>query len=136
MLVSAALTRSLLLLQAIDAAASLPAGDAETAMSALNAMMTNWESSGLAMGWSNVSVPDATLPILDEDEEAVVYNLAVRLAPYYAIPAAMPGIADMAKTFLAELRRRRLVEMPLRLNSDLPCPERGGFWNIYLDGPA
>jgi len=135
-LVSTIINRSLRLLGAIDPAADTPALDSQTAIVALNSMCTRWEANGLAMGWANVDAVDDTMPSPDEAEEAIVYNLAVRLAPEYAIPAAMPGIADMARQFLSELRRDRIVEMPLTLSHSLPASLRGGQWDITNDDYA
>lgn len=132
-LVSQIVNRALRLLEVIDANQATPARDSQTAMEALNGMVTRWEANGLALGWSNVSAVDATLPLPEEALEAVTFNLAVRLAPEYPLPAALPGIVDLAKHLLSELRRDRLTEMPLRQNSDLPASERGGRYNIYTD---
>ena len=93
-------------------------------------MLTRWEANGLALGWANVDAVDDTMPSPAEAEEAIVYNLACKLAPEYAIPAAMPAIADMARTALMELRRDRITEMPLTLDCSLP---RMQYFDIYND---
>lgn len=134
-IVSAIINRSLRLLNAIDAGSATPALDSQTAIVALNAMLTGWESNGLAMGWANVATVDDTMPTLDEDEEAIVYNLAMRLAPEYPPPTTLPGTNDFAKQFLAELRRRRLTEMPLEMRTSLPPSQRYGHFNILTDEP-
>lgn len=134
-LVSQVVNRALRLLQVIDANQATPARDSQTAMEALNGMVTRWEANGLALGWSNVSAVDDTLPLPDEALEAVTFNLAVRLAAEYPLPQAMPGIADLAKSLLAELRRDRLTSAPITLASDLPRAESGGGWDIVNDVP-
>lgn len=129
------LTRSLRLIGAVDAMESLSAEDSVTALTALNAMCLRWEANGLALGWTAQTL-SGTMPSPDEAEEAIVYNLAVRLAPEYGVPEAFGIITDMARTFLAELRRDRLTEMPLRQASDLPTAVRQGYWDIYTDDGA
>lgn len=133
-LVSSIVNRALRLLNVIDANASTPARDSQTAIEALNGMLTRWEANGLALGWSNVSAVDDTLPLPDEALEAVTFNLAVRLAAEYPLPEAIAGISDLAKHLLSELRRDRLTEMPLKLASDLPRAESGGYFDIRTDG--
>ena len=93
-------------------------------------MCTRWEANGLALGWANVDAADDTMPSPDEAEEAIVYNLALKLAPEYAIPTAMPAIADMARTALMELRRDRITEMPIVMDTTLP---RAKHFDIYTD---
>jgi hypothetical protein len=135
MLVSAAINRALRLLGVLDVAESPAAEDSQTAIQALNSMVQRWEANGLAVGWANVSAPDDTLPVPDEAQEAVIYNLAVRIAPEYGMPSQMQYIASEAARMLSELRRDRLVEMPLVQCSDLP---KGlfGQWNITTDEPC
>lgn len=131
--VLAVITRSLRLLKAIDAASAAPAIDVQTGLEALNAMLTRWEANGLALGWANATLTDADMPTPDEAEEAIAYNLAVTLGPEYPEPSSWGEIKERARQGLAELRRDRLTEMPLRLASDLPptC----GRWNIFTDSP-
>jgi hypothetical protein len=133
-LVSAIVRGALLDLNAIDAAAAVPGQDMEDAIAVLNRMIRRWEASGLALGWSDVSAPDDEMPSPSEAEDAIIHNLAVRL-PGYAHPSDFGRVVDLAAEGLAELRRDRLVEMPLRVTNDLPCPENGGYWNIYTDSP-
>ena len=134
-LVSAVVRKTLLVLKVLDAAASVPSQGFEDTVADLNRMMTRWEANGLACGWSNVTAPDDTMPSPDEAELAIIYNLAILRANEYDTPSDFGLTVDLAKQYLSELRRDRLVEMPLRSSSDLPCPERGGVWNMYTDGP-
>jgi hypothetical protein len=87
------------------------------------------------MGWSNVSAPDDTMPSPDEAEDCIIHNLACRLQGY-ARPSDFSLVIEMARDGLADLRRDRLVEMPLTMTNDLPLAERTGWWNIYTDSPA
>lgn len=134
MLVSEVVNRALRLLGVQDANASTDAIESQTAIVALNAMCGRWEANGLAMGWASVSAPDDTLPAPDEASEAIVWNLALRLAPEYGKLQRARELMPDADRFLADLRRDRLTSAPVSLCSDLP---RGlsGHWNIYTDEP-
>jgi hypothetical protein len=131
-LVSSIVRSALLNLKAIDAASAVPAQDMEDAIAQMNRMCTRWEASGLAMGWSNVSAPDDTMPSPDEAELAIIYNLSILLQGY-ARPSDFSVVLEGAQTYLADLRRDRLMEVPLRMTSDLPMPERGGHFNCITD---
>lgn len=52
---------------------------ARDAIRALNLMMRRWEASGIALGWSDVVEMTDMMPVPAEAEEAIGYNLAVRL---------------------------------------------------------
>lgn len=117
--------RALRLLQIIDPAQAPSSLDYETGQTALNAMLTRWEATGLAMGWQNVANPSDELPSPPEAEEAIVYQLALRLAPEYGINP-MPAVVEGANRFLADIQRDRIVEMPLRQSPDCPLPYSWG----------
>jgi len=131
--VSAITTRALRLLGAVDANEALDAEDSETAILALNAMCRRWEANGMAMGWNDVANPSDTMPSPPEADEAIAYNLALRLAPEYQINPSAAVIA-YADEGLRALQRDRLVEMPLSLANDAPCGAGRGYgWNLYTD---
>ena len=132
-LVSAILNRAHRVLAINDAANALEALDAQTAIEALNAMCTRWEANGMAIGWANVSAVGDTMPSVDEAEDAIVYNLAMRIATEYGVTPSRE-VAMQAAQGLTELRRDRLTEMPIKLTSDLPSSR--GYWNIYTDEPV
>lgn len=68
---------------------------------------------------------DYTLP--DGAEEAIEYNLAVRLAPTYSV-AIPPDVGAMARSSLAVLKRSTYELV------DLPSPfARGGVYDIFSD---
>lgn len=132
-LVSEILNRSLRLLGVIDAAEATPSLESTTAIIALNAMLMRWEANGLSLGWANVSAVSDTLPSPGEAHEAIIYNLAVRLAPEYGVPQSYPILQQQARDSLSELRRDRLAASPLVVATDLPV---SGHWNIYTDSPV
>lgn len=132
--VSVVINRALRICKIIDIHDATPAVWTANAITALNQLVNRWEANGLALGWSDVTAPDDTLPAPVEAEEPIVYQLALRLNGESAGQMSDDDKGH-AKTLLAELRRDRLTEMPLKLASDLPCSERGGWFNIYTDEP-
>jgi hypothetical protein len=110
------------------------ADDFATGMLALNAMCRRWEANGTSMGWQDVANPSDELPAPPEAEEAITYQLAMRIAPEYSVepPAA---VTAGAVGFLNELRRDRMVANPLFQRSTAPGASAGGrpFYNILTD---
>ncbi|KQH74660.1 packaged DNA stabilization gp4 family protein [Xylella fastidiosa] len=72
-------------LRVLDANEAVEAEDATRAIRTLNLMMRRWEANGIALGWSEVASPDDLLPAPAEAEEAIGYNLAVRLRAGYGV---------------------------------------------------
>jgi hypothetical protein len=126
------ISRSLRLLSVLDPNTPASSVDIETGITALNSMLSRWEANGLAVGWASVTLGTDTVPLPAEAEEAVVYQLALRLRPEYGA-ALDPDEIVRAREALAELRRDRLVFAPLKGVSDLPS---GGHWNITTDEPV
>lgn len=106
------IARALRLLRVVDARQALSASDLSTGIVALNAMMQRWEADTLALGWSPVSSPDDALPVPQEAEEAVAYNLAVRLRPEYGATLE-PDVVQMARDGLDALLRDQIRSTPL-----------------------
>lgn len=128
-------TRSLRICKVIDAAQAPSSLDYETAQTALNAMLTRWEATGLAMGWQNVDNPSDALPLPPEAEECVAYQLAKRIAVEYGVMLS-PDVEQMASDFMNDLLRDRAVEMPIEPKLDVPWPDRyyygyGFGWNNW-----
>jgi hypothetical protein len=116
-------------LRVLDANGVVKPLDMRDAIRALNVMMRRIEANGLALGWSDVSEPTDELPLPPEAEEAIGYNLAVRLRAKYGCEIE-PDVIQMASAGMEALRRDRLVEMPL-------TPDRGpmypGRYNTLTD---
>ncbi|MBA2403174.1 MAG: hypothetical protein H0V66_00260 [Bdellovibrionales bacterium] len=125
-------SRALRILGVVDPGEPLDAGDAATAIAALNAMMRRWEANGIALGWSDVVQGSDELPAPPEAEEAMTFNLAVRLRSEYRV-AIEPDVIQMATDGLALLRRDVYITSPLMLN--IRMPGSAGRWNIYADEP-
>ncbi len=119
-------SRALRLLTVLDPHEAAEAEDFETGVMALNAMCVRWEANGIAIGWSSVANPADDLPSPPEADEALAYNLAVRLRPEYNVQIA-PDVIAIAREGLILLRRDRAIENPLRW--DRSC----GYYDIYTD---
>lgn len=100
--------------------------DMSDAIDALNAMVRRWEADGIALGWSPVSSPSDVVPAPDEAEEALIYNLAIRLAPDFGVDP-MPAVIGGANTFKAALERDQAVATPLRPILAVPEPADGNM---------
>lgn len=124
--------RALRLINAIDANEAPEAEDSDTAILALNAMCRRWEANGMAMGWNDVANPSDTLPSPPEADEAIAYNLALRLAPEYQTQPSSAVIVYAAEG-LRTLQRDRMVEMPLRQTTDAPRGFMAGRYDTLTD---
>jgi len=97
------ITRSLLLIGAIEAGDAPSAEDASTGLDGLNEMLHAWEREGIDYQHTDLALSDSLT--LDATQiEAVRYNLAVRLAPEYGAPASQE-ITAIAQRGYAALRR-------------------------------
>ena len=76
------ITRSLRLINAIEAGEVAQAEDVVDGLAALNEMCNGWENAGIHIGWSNVGQSDELL-VHDKYLEGIRYNLAFRLAAEY-----------------------------------------------------
>ncbi|GAA0260600.1 packaged DNA stabilization gp4 family protein [Rhodanobacter caeni] len=124
--------RALRLINVLDPNESPEAEDSDTAIMALNGMCRRWEANGMAMGWSDVSNPSDTMPSPPEADDAIAYNLALRLAPEYQ-QQPNGAVVAFAAEGLRELMRDRLVEMPLTQTTDAPVGFGRGRYDIRTD---
>lgn len=116
------INRALRLLGTLDANESPEAVDTQTAIEALNAMMIRWEADGISLGWSPVSAGSDTLPAPVEAEEAIAFNLAVKLRPEYGVTLA-PDVVEFARQGLARVQADVYALDYSRLTLDLPDGE-------------
>lgn len=119
--------RSLRALKVIDPKQPVKDVDMQTCIESLNAMMARWEPNGRAVGWSPVANPSDEVPIPPEAEDAVVYNLAVRVAPDY-VDNAPPNVLGLAQETLRELIRDVAVANPQSFD------RVGTYYDIRIDG--
>lgn len=71
------------LLRVVDANEAPEAEDYADGQRALNAMMAAWLVDGWDLGWTAVANPDDELTSPLWADEALIYNLALRLRPFY-----------------------------------------------------
>lgn len=115
-------TRSLRLIQVIDAVQPVKPQDMETAIEALNAMMVRLEADGLSQGWANVASPSDTVPIPDEAETPIAFMLAKWLAAEYGVqPSAL--VMEGATQGENALLRDQAVATPIRAIIAIPNPD-------------
>lgn len=117
---------ALMQLGVLDAEEAPKAVHMVDAMEAMNQMMARWEANGLSLGWSAVTTPTQDMPVPFEAEEAVIYNLAVRLRPAYNA-TLHPDVMQLAEMSLSALRRDVKVASPLRFERG------GGVYDVYTD---
>jgi hypothetical protein len=119
------------LLRVIDPNEAPEAEDAEGAIASLNRMMARWEANGYSVGWSPVSNPDDDMPTPVETDEAIMYNLAVRLRPFYGV-AVDPDVFNEARRLKSDVLADVFSSSPMSMEPGLP-----GFrcrYNIRSDG--
>lgn len=121
-------------LKVVDATETPEAFQVEDGMRALNLMMRRWEASGIAVGWVDVTSPTAALPAPAEAEEAIGYNLALKLRARYGV-AVDPDVVEFARSgklaLLADIASRDAA----RLCYDLPRGEAIAGGDFYTDTP-
>jgi hypothetical protein len=121
---------ALQLLGVVDANEAPEAEDAAAGVRALNLMMRAWEVDGLSMGWQDVATVTEELPAPPEAEEAITYNLALRLRPKYGV-VLEADVIQQARDGLATLNAQILSTEYNRLEyPDLPygTAQRNGSW--------
>lgn len=114
-------------LTVIDGHATPSAEDMAKGIEALNRMMRRWEANLLALGWSDVTGPDDDLPVPPEAEEAIGFNLAMRLRPRYGVPLGDLGdLPRTARDAYATLLRDQEVATPIQPIVEVPTPDWWG----------
>lgn len=92
-------------LRVIDADSAPAPSDTRDAIRALNQMMRGWEAEGLPLGWSDVSEPEQAMPTPPEADEALGYNLALRLTARYGVSLdeSVAGMAVAGRALLSAM---------------------------------
>lgn len=84
------------LLRVCSATEAPEAEDAQTAIRALNAMMAAWAVDGWELGWVDVADPADPMPTDEWADEAITYNLVLRLRSRYGV-ALEPEVVSLAE---------------------------------------
>lgn len=116
---------SLELIQVINPSQPVKAADMATGIAVLNQMMQRNEANGLALGWQPVSSPEDVMPIPDEAEMPLQYQLAVSLCPRYGVePMAM--VVGVGSSLMNDLLRDQMVATPIQPILDAPSADWRG----------
>jgi hypothetical protein len=110
----------------------------ESALRRLDAMMASWNALGIRLGYPLPSSPqfsdlDAQSEVPDSANEAIITNLAVKIAPGYG-KQVMPDTKSTAKETYNTLLSRAAVPMEQQLPSTMPAGAGNKPWRVY-DNP-
>lgn len=125
---------ALLLIQATDARQPVKAVDMASGIRALNRFVRRMEANGTAVGWMDVANPSDPLPLPPEAEPAVLYGLAIDLAPSYGT-TPLPAVIARASEYMNDLLRDQAVATPIQPILDVPFAESCGVRAGGLYGP-
>ncbi len=107
------------LLRVLDATEAPEAEDMETAISAMNMMMIRWEANGYSVGWSPVANPTDDMPNVPEADEAIMYNLAVKLRPRYGV-SIDADVFEEARRLKADVLADVFASSPMEMERGIP----------------
>ncbi|WP_337053994.1 hypothetical protein [Pseudoxanthomonas sp. USHLN014] len=122
---------ALALLRVTDASEAPEAEDMATGISVLNMMAKTWEAGGYTIGWTPVANPDDDLASAPEADEALIYNLAVKLRPRYG-QALEPDVVDQARRLKADVLAAVFAANPMEMPRGIPGWR--SRYNIRSDG--
>ncbi|HET6725884.1 MAG TPA: packaged DNA stabilization gp4 family protein [Gammaproteobacteria bacterium] len=127
---------ALQLIRVVDPAEALTDYQYNGGRRALNALLRRWEANGVALGFQPVDNPADPLTIPEEAEEAVAYNLAVRLRTLYGATLEQDVALGAQAGYAALLRDVYTAMPPIQIVSQ-PRPANwwGTGWTIQSGGP-
>jgi hypothetical protein len=105
----------------IDQIQAPSAEQAQDGLRMLNEMLADWEADGIRLGWHVVSDLEDVLPIEEQDERGVKYNLAVEICGDYGIEP-LPEVARRAEDTFARFAKTSSQEVVADL-SGLPMEQ-------------
>jgi hypothetical protein len=110
----------------------------ESALRRLDAMMASWNALGIRLGYPLPSSPqfseiDAESEVPDSANEAIITNLAVKLAPSYG-KQVMPETKATARETYNTLISRAVLPMEQQLPGTMPSGAGNKPWRVY-DNP-
>jgi len=109
----------------------------ESALRRLDAMMASWNALGIRLGYPLPSSPqfsdiDAESEVPDSANEAIITNLAVRLAPGYG-KEVRPETKATAKETYNTLLSRAAAPLEQQLPGTMPSGAGNKPWRVYDD---
>jgi len=108
------ITDALRLANVIDETENPSAEQGSTGLRTLNQLMAQWVGDGLQIGWYTVPTQATTLPIDQQDERAVKYNLALEFSGEYGTEP-MPNVKKIANDTHADLGKRYALDVQCSL---------------------
>lgn len=110
----------------------------ESALRRLDAMLASWNALGIRLGYPLPSSPefsdiDAESEVPDSANEAIITNLAVKLAPSYG-KQVMPETKATARETYNTLISRAVLPMEQQLPGTMPAGAGNKPWRVY-DNP-
>ena len=116
----------------------------ESALRRLDTMMAEWNAKGIRLAYPLPSSPqfsdvDTESEVPDSANDAIITNLALRLAPSYG-KQVMPGTLTAAKTGYNTLLSRATAPIEQQLPGTMPAGAGNKPWRVYdnafLRGPV
>lgn len=111
----------------------------ESALQRLDAMVATWNGKGIRLGYSLPSEPgnsdqDQDLSVPDAAVEALIYNLAIRLAPGYG-KTVSPDTKMIAASAYNQLIAQSVKPVEMQINPDfVPAGAGNKTWR-FVDDP-
>lgn len=107
----------------------------ESGLRRLDAMMAEWNAKGIRLAYPIPSSPqdsdiDAESEVPDSANEAIICNLAIRLAPSYG-KQVMPQTMATAKEGFNTLMSRATAPLELQMPSKMPAGAGKKYWRTY-----
>ena len=121
----------------------MPTEQLQLSMRRLDAMMAEWNAKGIRLGYPMPSSPeggdlDAETEVPDSAWEAIITNLAIRVAPSFG-KTVMPETKVTAKRAYNTLLSRATVPPEMQFPSTLPAGAGNKPWvydDPFLTGPV
>jgi len=109
----------------------------ETALRRLDAMMAEWNAKGIRLAYPLPSSPndsslDEPTDVPDSGNEAIITNLAIRIAPSYG-KNVMPNTMVVAKQGYNTLLSRAAMPPQQQLPATMPSGAGNKPWRVYDD---
>jgi len=109
----------------------------ESALRRLDTMMAEWNAKGIRLAYPLPSSPefsdvDAESEVPDSANDAIITNLALRLAPSYG-KTVMPGTLTAAKSGYNTLLSRATAPIEQQLPGTMPSGAGNKPWRTYND---
>lgn len=115
----------------------------QSSLRRLDTMMADWYERGILLGYPLPLTPgesdlDTPTGVPDRANEAIIVNLAIKLAPSYGkqvMPQTMTGAREALNTLLVRAARPGVMQMPSQTPAGAGNKYLGQFWGPFLRPP-